>query len=567
MPITPTDRLWIDDKLRWLFEQFGYETFFKNDWVRTALEYFPYKLKMDDAYPLQVLMEKICMRMQIDSGQVNLRVLMNPDSHGIPFAVGYYDEVLDFESGKVSYQIILHLMPRSDKESILYALAHSLTYIKLLGENRISAADQDYNYLTDLCMLFWGFGIIGANQAFTIQKGYFAENPGMSFTTVNRNGYLPVEMWAYALSLCSKLKGIPTSGFLSFLNKEVKQQLKASDNWFSRHPLPYSGEDFQAEGIPADDLGRKLLPEATQRKFQLLDQAIENEAFPQVWLDRARLNKRYGLLSPALRDLAHLRERGQLKDHVQLEKAQIAIDLGLWQEAYDQLNSLSAEANAWTASIYLKASFYWLTHQMEEAEAMLNQVLAREPKHAKANWSKGSICFWQKEKEKALEHFDIAIQKDPLQALFWTYRAKIHILKGDLKKALEDIHTAMGLQPSLAEAYVGRGVIRRKQKRFDAALSDFKTALRLDYDNKYASWHQSIIPYLITEEIWIPVGSFETLEDAYDYRMQLRALGIKHRFGDEPMLNMTASTHIGKWLYVREDRVEEAMDILTEGWW
>lgn len=567
MPITPTDISWIAENFKWLFEQFGQEAFLQNELVTTSQAYFPYKLKIDDNYPLEALKKMVCTSMQIDSTKVNLEVVMNEDPYTAPYAVGYYDEILDFHGGEITYQITLNLMPRSDKDSILYALAHSLTYIKLLGENRISAAENDYNYLTDLCLLFWGFGIIGANQAFLIQKGYFEENPGMVYTTVSRSGYLPVEMWAYALSRYCQLTEIDVDSLFPFLSSEMQQQIKESEQLIDKDDNGWKRDKLTVKEIPTNPLGQNLLPAAVQQKFNILNQAILNQSFAQAWLDRARLYRSYGLIYPALKDLHHLIETDQLRDQAHLEKAQIALGMGLWQETLRELVELTPEARAWPETLYVESSYYWITGKEEEAESLLKQTLIHMPRHAQANWSMGTLLFWRKEWDAALAHFNAAIQEDPLQPLFWTHRAKIHLLKHDLQAASHDIHTALGLNKTLAEPYIGRGVLRRKEKRYDAALKDFETALRLDYNNTYATWHQSVIKYMVTEELWIPVGVFETLEDAFPYRQQLNERGIKHRFRDPEHTNLTASTDYNKWLYVREDRMEEAMDILTEGWW
>ena len=567
MPITPADKTWIEDNFKWLFEQFGHASFLRNEIATTALDYFPYKIKMDDHRPLEVLTQKMCANMDIDSESVYLEIIINEEQHLLPYAIGSYYENIDFEGGELSFQIVLQLTPLSNKESIIYALAHSLAYIKLLGENRISAAEDDYNYLTDLSILFWGFGILGANQAFLIQKGFFDGNPYMPFTMVNRGAYLPVEMWAYGLALYAKLKAIEPKTLLPYMAKEVKREFKKFIKDLRKEDFESKLQEWESPGVPADPVARNLLPQEVQQQFQVLDQAIEQDAFPQAWLDRARLNKRFGLRGPALQDLHYLIKKGQLREQAHLEKAKIALDLDLYQDAYAQLEALSPEARNWPESLYTFSTFYWNTDNRDKAAALLDQVLMQVPTHAEANWSKGMTHFWGKDYEKALEHLNQAIKTDPLKPFFWVHRAKIHVLNKNWQAASEDIHTALGLDKSLAEAYTGRGVLRRKEKRHEAAIQDFETAQRLEPHRHYAQWHKSVSEQLMEEEIWILVGEFDTMEDAFPYRLQLQELGIKHRFRDPLKGNMPANTDGGKWLYVRDEKVEEAMDILTEGWW
>ena len=164
-------------------------------------------------------------------------------------------------------------------------------------------------------------------------------------------------------------------------------------------------------------------------------------------------------------------------------------------------------------------------------------------------------------------HFQIAIKRNPLKPYFWVHLAMVHLWEANAQAASEALHTALGLDKNNAQAYIGRGILRRKEKRYAAAMQDFDTALRLAYYYTEAEWHKRVTEQLMAEELWIAIGNFDTLEEAFPTRQQLQARGIKHRFRDQETVNLTASTNISKWLYVREDRVEEAMDLLTDGFW
>lgn len=567
MPITPTDRTWIEDNLKWLFEQFGHEAFLRNELVKDAHEYFPYKLKEGETRPLEVLAAKMCGEMNISFEEVRLDIFFRENHNGGSFALGYYQNLIDLKDGKTTPAIMLNLSPISNKAGIIATLAHELAHIKLLGENRISAAEADHEYLTDLCTLFWGFGLLEANQAFSTQTDYHPDSPSISVSSVSKSGYLPLEMWAYALALYCHLKEIAGADLLPYLSREMQVQFAASLQWIHQQGSPLDMHMLNRPGIVPDPRGRNLLPADVQQKLQILDQAILNKSFPQAWLDRARLNKRYGLLSPTLQDLHHLLQTNQLRDEALLLRADIALEMGALEAAGEDLEKLSPQARKWPESIYMDALYHWHLQDHEHAEALLKQCLAQDANHAKANWAFGVSLFMRKELDKALQHFNLAIQRNPLKPHFWTDRAKVHLWNGDTKAALADLHTALGIDKNQAEAYVGRGILRRKEKRFEAAIQDFDTALRLSYYYTAADWHKRVTEQLMTEDIWIAVGNFDTLEEAFPIRQQMLERGIKHRFGDQQTVNMTASTYISKWLYVRDDRVEEAMDILTEGWW
>ncbi len=567
MPITPEDKKWIETNMLWLFEQFGHAPFMRNELVKVAHEYFPFKLKEDDTRPLEVLIEKMCQDMDIPVEKVRFDIFFSDNQNGGTYALGYYLKDFDLISGESFYQILLNLSPLSNKAGILATLSHELAHIKLLGENRVLASEEDHEHLTDLCTLFWGYGLIGANQAFSSETDYHPDAPGFSYSAIRRSGYLPLEMWAYALALYCSLKDIHPEEVRPFLSKEMQIQFAQNVQILAEQPLAAAWSHLNRQGISPDPLERNLLQEADKLQFQLLDQAIHNNAFPQAWLDRARLNREHGLLGPALQDVHQLMQRGQLRDEALLERAQIALDLGKADQVIEDLELMSPKARQWPESLYMAAFYHWHIQDMESAENYLRQVLASRPTHPKANWSMAVIFFWKKDFKSAHAHFQIAIQHNPRNPLFWIDRAKLYMLEGNLKRASEDLHTALGMNTALAEAYVGRGILRRKEKRYEAALQDFDTALGLWYSYEDAEWHKRVTEQLMTEELWIAVGNFETLEEAYPIRQQMQELGIKHRFRDQEVVNLTASTYISKWLYVRDEYVEEAMDVLTNGWW
>jgi len=95
------------------------------------------------------------------------------------------------------YEIWVNRDKLAEPENLVATLAHEISHIKLLGEDRI---DENDEHLTDLTAVIFGLGIFNANAAF------------QTFTTIKTygwrsQGYLSQIQWGYALALFAHLRG------------------------------------------------------------------------------------------------------------------------------------------------------------------------------------------------------------------------------------------------------------------------------------------------------------------------------------------------------------------------
>ncbi|MFT3934880.1 MAG: hypothetical protein QM726_14745 [Chitinophagaceae bacterium] len=98
-------------------------------------------------------------------------------------------------------------------ENMVATLAHELSHVKLLGENRIDENDEK---LTDLTTILFGMGIFNANSAF------------QTYTTIDSHGwrkmgYLTQMEWGYALALVEYKKKQKDQAWLKYLSPNVRQ--------------------------------------------------------------------------------------------------------------------------------------------------------------------------------------------------------------------------------------------------------------------------------------------------------------------------------------------------------
>ena len=109
-------------------------------------------------------------------------------------------------------------------------------------------------------------------------------------------------------------------------------------------------------------------------------------------------------------------------------------------------------------------------------------VLARNPKHDKAYFNRGSAYVRTNDVERALSDFDRFIILDPTRAEAYYKRGNLHLHRQEFEQALGDYSRSIRIQPDMAKAYNKRGVTLFRMERYEAAVSDFTRAIVLAHD-------------------------------------------------------------------------------------
>jgi tetratricopeptide (TPR) repeat protein len=91
-------------------------------------------------------------------------------------------------------------------------------------------------------------------------------------------------------------------------------------------------------------------------------------------------------------------------------------------------------------------------NHVEEAEAAVDRVLAKDKGHVGANLLKGRIFVLRKDFPSALERFDLVVRENPRSSMAYYFRALTQIGKGENKLAEQDLVKAVELNPGLLEA-------------------------------------------------------------------------------------------------------------------
>jgi predicted Zn finger-like uncharacterized protein len=117
--------------------------------------------------------------------------------------------------------------------------------------------------------------------------------------------------------------------------------------------------------------------------------------------------------------------------------------------------------------------------RLEEAEAILPEVLKERPTSAEAEHFVGRVLLAKKETAQAVQHFERSIAFDALRAEYHLYLAWAYLDQGNFGAALTTINKALERDPNLADA---RWILGRIQLRTGAvkdAVASFQQTLKL----------------------------------------------------------------------------------------
>ncbi len=199
-PRCPVDfqaKTWVEGRLRWLGEQFGDTRFLEREPVLPTQAHFP---ELFDARgcTLQALFERVCGWMDVDPARVELEVLsekvelglVNQDGHAVGGAAGYYRS----DEGRERLQVCASQI--SQPLHLIGTLAHELSHLKLLGDDRLSGRELDNELVTDLCVVHHGLGIFLANGP----RAWLADFTRWPGTGLKKPEYMTAAMYGWALA-------------------------------------------------------------------------------------------------------------------------------------------------------------------------------------------------------------------------------------------------------------------------------------------------------------------------------------------------------------------------------
>jgi hypothetical protein len=198
-PCDPEAKRWVENRLRWLTQQFGLHILLERSVVLPSPEFSP---EAYDASPkaVRVLFRRVCEYMAVDPDLLEVELFNDKTPNWksvLDPSAGFAGRTWQGGEGPWNKGKIRIERGSLDRPADLIGImAHELAHQKLLGEGRARADAFDNELLTDLTAVFFGFGIFLANNP-RISTGELGYWPG---TKLRRPEYLSEPMLGYALA-------------------------------------------------------------------------------------------------------------------------------------------------------------------------------------------------------------------------------------------------------------------------------------------------------------------------------------------------------------------------------
>jgi hypothetical protein len=222
-PCDPAAKAWVEDRLRWLSEEFDDHAFNGRPLVLPTPQFFP------DSYggskrAVRALLERVCEFMDVVPDLVALKFvsdagkiwLVNEAGQYLPHAAG------TFEEGERKFIIRIDKSGLDDAMGLVGSMAHELAHVRLLGESRIMSEVYDNELLTDLTVVYFGLGIFLANTPRNWDSQY-TKWPG---TNLNKPEYKTPPMFGYALAHLAWFRGEEKPAWAKYLHWNARPDFK-----------------------------------------------------------------------------------------------------------------------------------------------------------------------------------------------------------------------------------------------------------------------------------------------------------------------------------------------------
>jgi hypothetical protein len=227
-PCDQASKLWVEERLQWLAEEFTDSAFNGRRLVLPTPDYFP------DPYDrsqqsIRTLLERVCGYMDVDPDLISLNLVagsgnlwfVNANGDYLPKAAGTYQEVRDsgeaqergqselpqaagtYQEGGGRFLISIDQSGLDDPMGLVGTLAHELAHVRLLGEDRLPGDSYDNELLTDLTVVHFGLGIFLANSP----RNWDSQYGKWPNSDLNKPEYMTPPMFGYALAHLAWFRG------------------------------------------------------------------------------------------------------------------------------------------------------------------------------------------------------------------------------------------------------------------------------------------------------------------------------------------------------------------------
>jgi len=232
LPIEPGDEEWLEDSFLWFEEKLGKNALLNQPMVLPTKEYFNWNFKGEEGDAYRVL-ERVTEIMKADSSRITLNFYSEPSqielTEGLITVQGDYQgasgRYIEYHDGQI--EIMLERRQLINPISLIATVAHEVAHAKLIGEKMIDKNDE---YLTEIAVLVYGFGIFNANTS-VVRMNTWSGTTHAGWQVIGGSGYLHYKVHGFALALYASYRNDPTPKWLEYLEKDVQKIFRASINY------------------------------------------------------------------------------------------------------------------------------------------------------------------------------------------------------------------------------------------------------------------------------------------------------------------------------------------------
>jgi len=158
-------------------------------------------------------------------------------------------------------------------------------------------------------------------------------------------------------------------------------------------------------------------------------------------------------------------------------------------------NIVSANPNYIPALAGQIEAFYQ-AGKRKDAIKSADKAIANHPNESHLLFSRGLIYYYEKEYEKAMENFDLALEKDSdIEAKLYLYRGSTLHKLDMVDEAIIDLENAISLKPNHTAAYYKRGAISYQMGDYEEAIEHFNMVIQIEDESSVAYYNRGMAYY------------------------------------------------------------------------
>jgi hypothetical protein len=221
-PVATPEKEWIDNRFRWLSDEFETHRSKAALVILPTPEFFPDPCHgaPEDIPPL---FGRVCGYLGLDAARFELRIYTENERPFLPGEHGLVHGTTGLYQCGERPIVWVNMSQLADPPALVATLIHEACHDLLIGAGRLRHDEPDHELVTDLLTVYLGLGIITANA--TIRESNW-RGGGWAGWRVGRQGYLTQAMYGYALALYARARTEAKPEWLGHLRPDVRVPCK-----------------------------------------------------------------------------------------------------------------------------------------------------------------------------------------------------------------------------------------------------------------------------------------------------------------------------------------------------